>query len=209
MFQPWFVELVSVLNSIVGAVIGIALLGLAVYGYNQWRTEVRGQAQFKLASKMVKLASQFKDEFERARFFITTKDERAKRAKSVDEMPEQTRILDERDARVNRMGVSYKIFGKLEEAVWEADVILGEEASKLIQPLRREWMNLFDAAFYYFEEELRNLREPNTRTPKIEARQKELWNIIYNTRFGEDEVARRVENTVNNLKEYLKKFLKE
>jgi hypothetical protein len=208
MFEPWFVELVSVLNNIVGALTGVALVILAIYGYTKWRTEMRGQAQFKLTSKMVRLASQLRDEFGNARFYITTENVGVMYPELDGDALSMRRTLDEREARLKRISKPSATLRKLEEAVWDADIILGEETGKLVEPLRRELNHLFNATYYYFEEELRNLREPNTRTPEIEARQKELWNLIYNYRFSEDEIAQRVENTVINLKDYLKKFLK-
>jgi len=66
MFQPWFVELISVGSDVF---VGLSALTVAIIAYlslNQWKSELTGRTKYKIARKMAVLTFEFRDLYKRA-----------------------------------------------------------------------------------------------------------------------------------------------
>ena len=95
MFEPWFVELISILSN---AFIGLSALAVAVIGFvglRQWRAELTGKTKFDIARKLAILAFQYRDEYKRARNPFTFPGEWSERQKGENEAADEANVLDE------------------------------------------------------------------------------------------------------------------
>ncbi|MGA2490538.1 MAG: hypothetical protein ABSF99_10220 [Anaerolineales bacterium] len=199
----WLTELIAVISNLAIAVAAV----FGIVGLWQWRAELVGKTKFEAARKMILLALQFRDEYDRARNAWTYLAESASRKKSDNEHPGESFVLNEHYARWQRLQPLQETLRKLHEVSWEAEVLLSEDDARLIQPFETMYQDLFLAIDSYFEYLLEQAKSPLRDIREGEGGQIKSWRkIIYGARG--DEVSASVDNAANKVKRQLKKYIR-
>lgn len=206
MFQPWFVELVSVLSDCLVGLSALILACIGIIGLTQWRTELTGKTKFEVARKMALLAFQFRDEFRQARNPFTFPGESADRQRNDSETREEAQVLDEYFARRKRLRPLQETLKNLHAASWEAEVILDENIGKLIRPVEGAFKELFAAIEVYFQMQLEGVRGGRRHPEPDHVWLQSQFEQVYGT--GDDEVSQSIDAAVNALVEALKTHTK-
>jgi len=201
MFQPWFVELISILSN---ACVGLSALTVAIIGIiglRQWRAELKGKTKFEIARKMALLLFQYRDEYKRARNPFTFLGESAERKKDDAETQGEVQLLDEYYARRNRLVPLQETLRKLYEVSWEAEVVLDKEIGKFIQPIEDSFKELFTSIEAYFQTQYNQLKRGGGPEEEwLKPHYKRIYGI-------DDESSEAIDNSTNALVEKLKVYL--
>ena len=188
------------------AIIAIAAI-LGVAGLWQWRKELIGRSKFEIATKMMLLSLQFRDEFNFARGMATFKGEAADREKQDDEAREESQVLDEYYARIKRFHKVQGTLQKLSQAGWEAEVLLSDQDTKLVKPFEDLVKQLYISIEIYFSEQNRMSKSKMPMPQDDSGYLMRHHEVIY-TRGADDELSKKVDEAVTTLKKQLKKYIK-
>jgi len=198
LYQLSFKELTDIFSNLV---VGIAAI-FGIVGLWQWRTELVGKTKFEVARKIMVLALQFRDEYERARSFVTYSGESAERKKDDGETQNESRILDEYYAHLQRLIPLQDTLRKFYEASWEAEVILSDKDARLVQLFEKLSIDLHVTIGMFFDAQLD--REKNS--VEVEFQEMKKWkHIIYGRR--DDEFSKLADDAANTVKKQLKKYI--
>ncbi len=199
-FEQWFVQLTSMISDLlVGAAAVTGIVGLRT-----WRRELVGKTRFEAARNMIRLALQFADLYHDARLPGTFTDEHSERKPKEHESPDETRVANEAYARKKRLRHLQDTMQKLNEAKWEAEIVLGKNAAGLIQPLEKAYKELYIAIHIYFNEELQWVREQG-QVPQPGDIDDGLRKVIYSRK--DDTLNDVVAEAVDDLKDQLKPYV--
>lgn len=201
LFQPWFVELLSVVSNLAVGVSAIFAAVLAFSGLRQWRAELVGRTRFDLARRIAKLAYQFQDQMHSARFPFTMPGEAANRERAEGESPELTAVEDEMFARFERLRPVRDTVRDLHEAGWEAEIALDPEVTRLIKRIEEVSVQARTAAYRHFGR-AREAAKNNQPLEEPTGGQR----IVYgerNDEFGQV-IDQAVDNLVHSLKTYIR-----
>lgn len=196
MFQPWFVELVSVISDIVVGLSAIVVAILAFWGLRQWKIELTGRTKFETAKKLASLAFEYRDRYKRARSMFTSPGEYIGREKGENETPEERDVLDQWYARQKRLAPLQETLRKLYETGWEAEIIIDKDISKHIKPFEAAFAELYTSIEAYFGAEYTRVRK------QIPADRREDWlNVHYHRIYGkvDDDVSVEINNSTQSL----------
>ena len=194
-----FLELTNIISNI--AVTLAVIFG--VVGLWQWRSEHTWKTKFEVARKMVQLSLKFRDEFRRVRYVGTFLEESFERKQGADEMPNETKVLDEQFVRWRRLRPLQDTLRNLYEVGWEAEVILSEDDAKLVQLFEKLFQELYFAIELYFGSQLDQAKR------QIEVDNEEMTkyrNIIYG--YEGDEIFELVDSAADTVKKQLKKYIR-
>lgn len=201
-------ELVSFVSDIV---IGVSALGVAVialFGLQAWRKELTGKAKFALARDVMLLGFKLKAHFEGARDPFTYSTESAGRSRKEDETPNVSQVLDEWYARASRLKPLQEDLIKIQEASWEAQILLGKDSSNRVSEAvtvyRRSYGELSSAIYSYFEERHRGATSSMANID--DAWLKELHKTIY-SRTGDD-FSKQIDEATAKLESALQAYVK-
>ena len=176
-------------------------------GLKQWRTELTGKVKFEVASNVVSLAIRFREEIIAMRMPITYPSESSDREQDEDEESYESTIRDEYYARLKRLERSRDAMLELREASWQAEVFFGDEVAELIKPLAQAYTKMQSSIHMHFHARLEQAGRPALIKPseaygKLEQ---DTVNIVYGI---DDEFSESVRNSVENLANRLKKFVR-
>jgi hypothetical protein len=205
MFQPWFVDLISVLSNIF---VGLSALAVAIIGFvglRQWRAELTGRTKFEIARKIAVLAFQYRDEYKRARNPFTFPGEWSERQKAENETIEESSVLDEYFARRKRLSPLQEILRQMYEVSWEAEVLLDKNIGKSITPFEDSFKELFTSTEAYFHTLYNQVKRKQGRDMNDEWLQNH-YEVVYGT--AEDQISKTVDIAANALVEKLKGYIK-
>lgn len=206
MFQPWFVELISVLSEIVVGICAVVAIIAGIFGFKKWRTELVAKAKLEVARKVAVLAQKFEDEFGFARSAIILPGECAERPKGKDEKSWEASLYDEYFARANRLETVGETWRSLRQARWEAEVTLDEGVGELIDHIEKPLVELYSALPEYFKMHLEKAGGHQEKPGWDSNRYVSLNRIVY--AGGDDEFGKSVDAVVNALLEELKRYTK-
>lgn len=170
-------------------------------------------AQFELAREMLRLVSHFREEYYRARSHIVLESEYASRPRGTNENTDEAYLGNQQYARLNRIRPMSDALHQLEQLIPEAEVILQPNIYEFIAPLDREMVRLFDSIYYYYALEIGRIRGDGMSQSELE-RQNQYLRTLRSPHpkaayFGEDdEVGKRVDGHIDNLKAELKKYVR-
>jgi hypothetical protein len=150
MFQPWFIELISIISETIVGISAIAVAIFAFIGLRQWKIQLAGRTKFEVAKKMAALTFEFRDKYKYARTPMTFPGESSERQVAENETREETDLLNEYFARKKRLVPLQDILRKLYETNWEAEIILDKDIGKLIKPLDMAFSELYASIESYF-----------------------------------------------------------
>ena len=201
-FQQWFVELISMISNVL---IGAAAVA-GIIGLRQWRRELIGKTKFEIAHKIALLALQAQNEFSKARNPLTLGYESAERPKHDNETPEIKDVRDEHFARIMRLKPLSETLTKLEEASWEAELLLDGDIEASVEPLSTGYKKLYASIQSHFRARERLAERRSTIMGADEAWADNLTLIIYGT--GDDEFSKPINNAITDLKSKLKQYLR-
>ena len=201
-------ELASFVSDIVIGACAIGVAVIAFFGLRTWRKELAGKAKFALARDVMLLGFKLKAHFEDARNPFTYSTESAGRSRKEDETPNVSQVLDEWYARANRLKPLHENLIKIQEASWEAQILLREDSSKSVSEAvtvyRRSFGELSSAIHSYFEE---RKQEAKTGIPfKDQDWLKELHKTIYSR--TDDDLSKQIEEATNKLESTLQAYVK-
>jgi hypothetical protein len=205
LFEPWVVELISILSD---ALVGLSALAVAIIGFvglKQWRAKLTGKTKFDIARKMAILAFQYRDEYKRARNPFTFYGESSERKKSENETDDEANMLDEYFARRKRLGLLQETLRQLYEASWEAEILLDKDIGKAIIPLEDSFKELFVSMEAYFQTSYNQVIRKQGRGISEEWLQNH-YKIVYGT--ADDEASKVIDGVTNILVEKLKGYIK-
>jgi hypothetical protein len=192
-------------------VVGVSALGVAViafFGLRTWRRELTGKAKFTVARDVMLLGFKLKAHFEDARNPFTYSTEFAGRSWQESESPGVSQVLNEWYARANRLKPLQENLIKIQEASWEAQILLGEDSSKFISEAvtvyRRSFGELSSAIYSYFEERKHEAETRNLYKDKDWL--KKLRNTIY--AIPEDNLSKQINEATDKLESALQVYVK-
>jgi hypothetical protein len=208
-------ETVSLISDIV---VGVSALGVAViafFGLQTWRRELTGKAKFALARDLILTGLKLKAHFEWARGLLTLSGESADRPRQESEAPGVSQVLDEWFARANRLKPLQEDLIKIQEASWEAQILLSKDSSKsvseAVKVYRSKFAELLTAISSYFY-----ARRQEVETGQPHKDRKEL-DKLHKTIYGEladdfskqvDDFSKQIEKATTKLKSALQAYVK-
>jgi hypothetical protein len=204
-FQPWFVDIVSVISDIVVGLSAIAVAIIAGIGIYQWKRELTGRTKFEIAKRMAALIIEYRDRYKRARNFRTFPGESAGRIRSENETLAETELLNEYHAREKRLEPLQETLRKLYETSWEAEVMIDAEVGELIKPLEATFAELFASTETYFKAMYKKLNRP------VGVDVNDDWLDIHHRRiYGlpDDDISDSIDKVTRKIGDSLKSYLK-
>jgi len=208
MFQPWFVELISVISDICVGLSALIVAIAAALGLSQWRSELKGKAQLEMARRLTLLAYTFRDQYISARSMFTFPQESIDREKLPSEEQKETNYRNEYFARRNRVRLLQDTMRELIQAAWEADVVFDRNVNveDLIEPLGKSFDELFDAVGTYFSRHIERTSKGASPDEYDSPWLKEHREIVYG--HAEDKHAKAVTARAKYLVETIKSAVK-
>ena len=202
-------EMVSLISDIIvgASALGVALI--AFFGlYRTWRKELTGKAKFALARDVMLLGLKLKARFEDARNPFTYSTESADRSRKEDETPNVSQVLDEWYARANRLKPLQEDLIKIQEASWEAQILLSEDSKKSVSEAvavyRRNFAELSSAIYSHFEQRHRGATSSMANIDDDWL--KKLHKTIY-SRTGDD-FSKQIDEATTQLESALQAYVK-
>ncbi len=201
-------ELVSIASDIAVGVAALIVAGVAFFGVRRWRKELTGKAKFDAARNVILLGLRLNAGFESARNPFTYSTEHTGRSRQENEPSDVSQVLDEWHARGNRLKPLHEDLVKIQEASWEADILLGEDSSKrvaeAIEGFSKSYGELSSAIYYHFEERHREVTSSGATIDH--AWLKELHAIIYSR--TEDDFSKQIKEATTKLEIALQAYVK-
>jgi hypothetical protein len=200
-----FKDLIDILSNLAVAVAAV----FGILGLWTWRSELIGKTKFEVARKMMMLALQFRDEYGRARDFITYGGESAERKKDEGETQNEGHVLDEFYAHSRRLIPLQETLRKFYEVSWEAEVILSDKDAKLVQLFEQLFKDLYITIEMFFEAQLYQAKHSGLGETANEidfVNMKKWRHIIYGRR--DDELSQLADDAANTVKKQLKKYIR-
>ncbi len=201
-------ELVSFVSDIIIGASAIIVVVMAFLGLRTWRRELTGKAKFAVSRDVMLLGFKLKAHFEDARNPLTYSTESAGRSRKEDETPEVSQVLDEWYARASRLKPLQENLIKIQEASWEAQILLSEDSSKAVSEAvvtyRRSFAELSSAIHPYFEE-----RRHEVETG-ILYRAQQWLNELHKTIYGgtKDDFPKQIDEITDKLESALQAYVK-
>jgi len=181
-----------------------AIVGL--YSLRQWRAELKGNARFELARRMVLLAFEFRERFHFVRNPFTFSSEYEDRP-DRDASEEVGGLSDRQYAVQKRFTPLAETTMELSRCLWEARIVLDRKVANKVEPLEQSFLELKRAIRLDF-----GLQEMMANVPafsldekdmaEVKARQK----ILYYQGEG-DELDKLVNEAVDALVEHLERYV--
>jgi hypothetical protein len=201
-------ELVSLISDIAIGASAIFVAVMAFLGLRTWRKELTGKAKFALARDVMLLGFKLKAHFEDARNPFTYSTESGGRSRKEDETPNVSQVLDEWYARASRLKPLQEDLIKIQEASWEAQILLSEDSSKSVSEAvtvyRSNFGELVSAIHSHFEE---RHRQATSSTANIdEDWLRELHKTIYSR--TDDNFSKQIEEATTKLESALQAYVK-
>jgi hypothetical protein len=195
-------ETVSAVSGIIVAL--AAIIGLV--GLMQWRIELRARTNLQIARNMISLAYRFSREFKQARNSLLVDTESMQRQHSDNESPEETRILDERSVRIEKLESLKATFDELYGAGSEAELVF-DNILELLQLLEKHYINLRIYTEGLFEGLLKRSRGEDTAPEAVTRLTLGAADKIVRG-SEDDEISQEIDAKINELVKRLKTRLK-
>jgi hypothetical protein len=202
------VSLVSLISDIV---VGVSALGVAViacFGLQTWRKELTGKAKFALARDVMLLGLKLKAHFEWARNLFTHSTESADRSRQESETPGVSQVLDEWYARASRLKPLQENLIKVQEASWEAQILLSKDSSNSVSEAvavyRRNLAELSTAISSYFD------TRRHEAVTGIPYKDQDWLEKLHKTIYGEpeDNFSKQIDKATTKLESALQAYVK-
>jgi hypothetical protein len=200
-------ELLSIIRDIVVTLSAIIVAIAAVPGFYIWRTQLKGRAKFALARDLMLTGLKLQAHFEWARGLLTHSAESVDRSRQEKEAPKVSQVLDEWYARASRLKPLQEDLIKIQEASWEAQILLSEDSSnsvsEAVKVYRSKFAELLTAISSYFD-----TRRHEAETEQPYQDQKELVKL-HKTIYGEpeDDFSKQIEKATTKLKSALQAYV--
>ena len=201
-------ELVSLISDIAIGVSAIFVAFMAFFGLRTWRKELTGKAKFTLARDVMLLGFKLKAHFEGARDLFTYSTEYTGRSRQENEPPNVSQVLNEWYARANRLKPLHENLIKIQEASWEAQILLSEDSSNRVSETvavyRHRYGELSSTIYSYFE--TRRHEAATERPYKDQDWLEKLHKIIYAQ--PEDDFSKQIDEATTKLETALQTYVK-
>lgn len=201
-------EWVTFARDIIVGISALTVAIVAILGLRTWRKELTGQAKFDLARNVMFLGFKMKANFKSARNPFTYSTEYTGRSRQKNESPEASAVLDQWYARNQRLQPLVENLQKLEEATWEAEILLsgdlGKRVQKTFKTYRSSYAELSSAIYSYFE--TRHDEVVKGSMYHDQGWLKELNKEIYSAEG--DDFSKRIDEATNQLASTLKAYVK-
>ena len=203
-----YVEPVSIASDIAVGVSALIVAGVAFFGVRRWRKELTGKAKFDVARNVMFLGLKLKAYFESTRNPFTYSTEYTGRSRQENEPANVSQVLDEWYARGSRLKPLQEDLVKIQEASWEAKILLDKDASKrvseAIEVFSKSYGELSSAIYSYFEERHREVTSSGATIDH--AWLKELHVIIYSR--TKDDFSKQIKEATTKLEIALQAYVK-
>lgn len=203
-------DTVSIIKDVLVALTAVVVAGGAVYGLSTWRRELRGKAKFDVARNVMFYAFKLSADFKYARSPLTSSHEWSGRQRADSESSQEARVLDEGYARSLRLQPLVENLVNSQEAAWEAEIVLDENAGRLVSEavtlLRKSYAELSSAIHSYFDARLEEARGNPQGDDDHRKWLIGLRNAIYS--IGDDNLSRDIEQAIDQLSSALKPYVR-
>jgi len=201
-------ELTSTVSDIAVGLSALVVALVAFIGLRTWRKELTGKAKFEVARNVMSLALKLNAGFKAARDIFTFSGEYVGRSRQENESSGVSEVLDEWYARSNRLKPLQENLIKIQEASWEAEILLEEYSSSLISESTKQYISsyteLSSAIHSYFDT---RRHEAVTGSPyRDQDWLVDLHKLIYS--HGADDLSKRVDEATNKLKQALRTYVR-
>jgi hypothetical protein len=201
-------ETVSLISDIV---VGVSALGVAIiafFGLQTWRRELTGKAKFATARDVMLLGFKLRARFEWARNLFTHSTESAGRSRQANEPPNVSQVLDEWYARASRLKPLQEDLIKIQEASWEAQILLSEDSKKSVSEAvavyRHNFAELSSAIYSYFD------TRRHEQVAGHPYKDQDWLQTLHKTIYGEpeDNLSKQIKEATDKLESALKAYVK-
>jgi len=203
-----YVMTISISSDIAVFVSAIIVATAALIGVKTWRRELTGKARFEVARRVMFLSYKFCEDFKSARSPFTFSYEHIERKVEEIEQPAITEVRNQWFARSQRLRPVVEDLSRLQEAQWEARIILGANAASCIteafETFRQAYAEVSSAISTYFD-----IEEDAARSGAQYHDEKflrELRFTIYER--SEDKLSKQVSAVIPNLEKALESYVK-
>lgn len=181
---------------------------VAILGLRAWRREMTGKAKFEVARNIMLLGRKFAVDFHNARSPFTSVGEFQDRPQQPQEVAAESIVLNEWYARNRRLQPLNEDLQKLQEALWEAEIMLNETAGERVKQVfdvfRKSYAELESSIPTYFE--IRQQEASSGSQYHDPAFPKELREVIYAR--GTDNLTKEVDKATAMLGSELSSYVK-
>ena len=202
-------QVVSILSDIAVGGSAMVIAVAAVTGLRRWRKEMTGKAKFQVARNTMFLGFRTNDLFDDARSSHTSAVDYQSRGKVEGESADQAPVVDEWYARNQRLHPLIENLQKLQEAAWEANVVLakaaGEQVTEVVREYRRAYARVSSAIESYFDQKLQEAKTGHNYGKEKEEWMAGLRREIYSR--PNDEISQRVSKATDRLECTLRQFV--
>jgi len=201
-------EVVSIVGDVVVSISAAAVALTAFYGLRAWRRELTGRSRFQTARSVMQLAYKLKADFAWARNPVTTSGEYTDRQRRDDESKDESDVRDLWFARNKRLMPLAETVAKLQEAGWQANVIMSEssasQVSEAIQTFIKSWAELSSAVYDFFEVRIDEARSGEMYRDQDWLRG--LRHVLFSS--GNDSFSQQIDGAIEQLSSALKPHIR-
>jgi len=201
-------NLIEAISTIVQSMSAVAVAFIALYGLQTWRRQMIGQRRYEVVHKLLLLARKFRVAFSKSRSSHISSYEYESRERNKDDTPEIAEIFDEHYARIAKLAPSWQIYIEIEQVVWEAEIITGEDISTLAKPFQEVLLVLKKALGDYVRSQMRMSRHPPDNN--IDADDVNLYEQSRKLLCSDepDELNKSVDDAVARLERQLRTYIR-
>ena len=151
-------QIIATAKDLALAVSAIAAIYLGFRSFTQWRKQTVWQSRFEIARRIMQAARRFQAQLAAARSAGSHSGESTDRPRDLNETEAEIQRKDERYARMQRLIPLQETLQELYQAFWEAELVMGEDLTQLIQPLQQAFTDLRVAITMHFSDQLQALK---------------------------------------------------
>jgi len=199
---------ISISSDIAVFISAIFVAIAALVGVQTWRRELTGKARFEIARRVMFLSYKFCEDFKSARSPFTLSYEYIERKVKEGEQPAITEVRNQWFARSQRLRPVVEDLSRLQEAQWEAKIILAANAASCVtealKTFRQAYADVSSAISTYFE-----IKEDVAKSGGQYHDQeflRELALAIYER--PEDDLSKQVSAAIPKLEKTLESYVK-
>lgn len=200
-------QVVSILSDIAVGGSAIVIAVAAIMGLRAWRKEMTGKARFEVSRTLIHHSLKAEDLFKLVRSPMVRPNEWYGREVSQGESSAEAGVLNEWYARSRRLEALVDNLRNLQEAAWEANIVLGGEAGKIVGEAVTDYRWAYAEIASTMETYFGLVRREAKYGDKYEGR--DFLNTLRNTIYPstEDKISKKVKEATNKLESALRRFV--
>ncbi|MBI4302432.1 MAG: hypothetical protein HY664_07490 [Chloroflexi bacterium] len=186
--------------------LGASAIIVAVVGFKglrSWRAQLKGNAEYEVARRLIRSALAVRDTIYNYRGFLTYSGESIDRKRSTSEAEPEAIVLDEEFAHRNRLIEVQRARSDLHQAALEAEALWGKPVNKALGPLVACMSEIFATHSSYFDSRLNQAKGRYVNVEYLKT-----CSLIIYSRGPEDDYSKRLDKAIETIETEFRKYLK-